>query len=191
MNKFKKHIRSKHKQSKRDKQKNIDLLSDINISCSDEIRGLGIVLQTLNNEEITAEVLRNIAQISQTYVGLDVSLFLHHYGATDIPVLGSILHISDLTNWQSPVLATDFVTCFDLIGYDFKNLYYYVFTLDGIVDYDENIFNSDNVKLIFNTQKDMELIKEKFNIKKRLNVIPNFNLQSMCKIILEKKNEKK
>jgi len=191
MNKRNKQIHLQKKNAEKEKQKNVSLLNEIGISLDDELSCIGIVLQTFGQDEITLSILNNIAIISRKYVGLDIVLFPHHVAKTPMPILGSVFHINDLTGWEHPAIATDLTTCFDLVGYNLDHFYYYIFSLESMTDDEKNIFNSNKISFMFNKREDMELIQKEFDIKEKSYLIPNFNLQIICKIIAEDKNDKK
>ncbi len=191
MDKRNKQIHLQKKNAEKEKQKNISLLNEIGINLDDEIFCIGIVLQAFGQDEITSSILNNVAIISRKYVGLDIVLFPHHATKTPMPILGSVLHINDLTGWEYPIIATDLTTCLDLVGYNMDSFYYYVFSVESMTDDERDILCSDKIKFIFNKQEDMELIQKQLDIKEKMHIVPDFNLQTICKIIAEDNNDKK
>lgn len=171
-----------------------EILSEIGLDCSNDLRSMGIVLEHIGLSQISVSVLENIAKFSKKYAGLDINLFAQRTVPPTRQVFCPIFQIKDLIGWENPVVTTSVSTTLDAINSHCPRIYHYAFNLDFIEDShipDRDIascFTSRNIVVFTRSDVYKQIIEQEFSIKVSDIIVQDFDIVSIAKMIFERIN---
>lgn len=168
------------------------LLSDLGLNCADNLQSIGIVLEHAGLSQLSMYVLETIAQLTQKYAGLDISLFVQKIVPPIAPIACPHFPIKDLIGWNNPVITTNISTTLDALYSKCPTIYHYVFDLDFLYDSHvskqdmANCFVSKNVTVFTRSDWYKNIIEQEFSISIMDTIIPDFNIANIAQMIFRR-----
>jgi hypothetical protein len=190
-----KQINKKHKEAIRRKREAESTVSNLGLSINDNLQSIGIALEHIGLSQLSFCVLRNIHSINQKYIGLDINVFIQKIMPEVTEVSCPIFGIKDIFKWNYPIITTSMLTTIDALNSYSKFIYFYAFDLDfmDIENLQTSIINKcfcdERVTVITRSKIYKEIIEKEFGIKTHQNILSDFNIIEMVKIIFgDKRN---
>lgn len=166
-------------------------LNNIGLSINDPIKSIAIIFDNLLISQLTYYGIKSINNICNIYPGIDIQVFVKNISMPCIKTKFATYPIKNLMECQNPIIVSDLSTCIECLEFNMKNIYYYVFDLEFL-----NNFNISNKLLrraflkpiiICRSEDHKKVIEKEFNIQISSPIINDFNLEPMIKLIMEKK----
>jgi len=185
----------KNKEAARRKQQAIDEMAELGLSLDMDTFSLGIVFEDLGISQASFFGINQVNQLCRKYVGIDIQLFVQHALRACIDPLCPVDDSRILLSWRYPLIATSVSSCIDAIASQAPMICHYVIDIDFFDRYDlstndlRSTFCDSRIKVVVRHEDYKELIQEEFGIQVCEQVIPDFDLAELMKlIILETQN---
>ncbi len=179
----------KHKEAMNRKREAISLMSEIGLLLTDKIQSIAIIFEHIGLSQIGFCALRNISEATKKYPGLDINIFVQRDVPTPTPIRCPIFSVRDIISWEKPIISTSISTTMDAINSQSDEIYHYVFDIDFINREDlqtqtiNDTFNNPKVTLLTRTFMYKKIIEQEFGVTVSENIIPDFDIIKMAKII--------
>lgn len=183
----------KHKEAIKRKADAAEEMAKLGLKLNDDQALVGFIFNHLAVSHLTYLGLNSINQLCRTYAGLDICIFSQHLIPSCLPPLCPVFGVSDLTRWHDyPLIATSIGTTIEALASNAPTVYHYAFDPEFMdkphlepLDL-EPAFCDPRVRVIVRHESHKELIEAEFGIQVCDEIIPDFNVEMLVKLVLTK-----
>lgn len=182
-NKYKKEARLRRSKAR-------EGLDQLNIRLEDPLYSVGIIFENLNICQLNYLAFQHINNLCRNFVGVDIAVFTQELrGKPFATLLCPILEIKKLITWKYPLITTTISSCLDALESYSEKIYYYMFDIDFLDNYNYNIsllhgiFHNPRVKVINRSLDHKNVIEAEFDIKTHDTIITDFDLNNIISIM--------
>jgi hypothetical protein len=149
-----------------------------------DIKSFGVLIDGLNNNQLTHTLLFNLNKIIQTSPNYSPTIFYQSIGQSSMPSMAAKVHYCNAWNYPHTLIATNLNTASILLNCirPKKRLFYvhdpeWVFLNCPPFELVNNIYNNPKIQLIARSKSHFDLIKRVW--KEPIGIVENFNIEQL------------
>jgi len=187
----KKQKNTKRKQAIKRQKEAEDIMSEIGLKLDTKRVSIGFVFKHLGISHLTYLGINSINNACKKYAGMDICIFSQHSIPPCVQPLCPVVGVTTLSRWANqPLITTSIGTTAEAINTNASRIYYYMFDPEFIgkhdIEMDEiyRTFSHPKVTVICRHDDHRMLVAEEFNINTHDTIVPDCDVEKLCKIAL-------